>query len=181
MKTGSLRLSGLALVAVVLATGCTPEPAAESAGSSEAEQGLADLLPYGREPWPGILTAGQPTKQDFEMLRDRGVRTVINLRVPSESGTRDEPEWIKELGMAYISIPVAGAAGVNEETARALDRALETAERPVLVHCGSSNRVGAVFALRAFHLEGKSAEDALEIGRSSGVTRLEDHVRGLLE
>ena len=72
MKTGSLRLSGLALVAVVLATGCTPEPAAESAGSSEAEQGLADLLPYGREPWPGILTAGQPTKQDFEMLRDRG-------------------------------------------------------------------------------------------------------------
>lgn len=181
MKTGTVDLSWLALVAVVLASGCAPEPAAQPAASSEAEQRLADLLPYGREPWPGILTAGQPSRQDFEMLRERGVRTVINLRVPSERGTREEPEWMKELGLAYVSIPVAGAAGVNEETARALDLALENAERPVLVHCGSSNRVGAVFALRAFHLEGKSAEEALEIGRSSGVTRLEDHVRGLLE
>jgi protein tyrosine phosphatase (PTP) superfamily phosphohydrolase (DUF442 family) len=145
------------------------------------ESSLAELVPYGREPWPGIITAGQPSREEFEVLRDAGVRTVVNLRVPSERGTQDEPEWMEELGLEYISLPVKGAEGLNEEVARELDQVLETTGRPILVHCGSSNRVGAVFALRAFHVDGKSPEEALEIGLASGVTRLESTVREMLE
>ena len=170
--------SGLLVLSMLVLGACAPDTTTPEAGPPNS---LANLIPYGAEPWPGIITAGQPSKQDFEALRDQGLRTVINLRVPSERGTRDEPAWMKELGLTYISIPVEGAENLNQEVARELDRALENAERPVLVHCGSSNRVGAVFALRAFHLEGMSAEDSLRVGRAAGVTKLEAQVRELLE
>lgn len=177
MKSAPVRL--LILATVVLLTGaCSQDP---STREEPVQQSLASLVPNGAEPWPGIVTAGQPSKQEFEALRDRGLRTVINMRSPGERGTRDEPEWMEELGLTYVSIPVEGAAGLTPEVARELDQALEGAERPVLVHCGSSNRVGAVFALRAYHLEGRSADEALEVGRSAGVTKLEDRVRELLE
>lgn len=170
--------SGLLVLSMLAFGACAPDTTTQEAAPAES---LASLVPYGAEPWPGIITAGQPSKQDFETLRDQGLQTVINLRAPSERGTRDEPEWMKELGLTYVSIPVESAESLDEEVARELDRALENAARPVLVHCGSSNRVGAVFALRAFHVEGMSAEDSLDVGRSAGVTKLEDKVRELLE
>lgn len=142
---------------------------------------LAELVPYGNEPWPGIITAGQPSKEALEALRDQGLRTVINLRVPTERGTREEPSWAEDLGLTYVSIPIEGAQGINLQNATALDRALETAERPVLVHCGSSNRVGALLGLRAHELEGLSPEEALEVGRSAGVTKLEERLLELLQ
>lgn len=157
-------------------------PAAEAAEPKATQPAIAlfELVPSGSEPWPGIVTAGQPSKEEFLALRDAGLRTVINLRVPTERGTQDEPQWMEELGLTYISIPVKGAEGLSADVAVELDEALEAAERPVLVHCGSSNRVGAAFALRAFHLEGAAADQAVEIGLSAGMTRLEGRVRELL-
>lgn len=173
-----------------LAIGCSPEsveqgtaspPVSPAEGATPVSSGLAELVPYGREPWPGIITAGQPSKEDFQALYDGGIRTVINLRVPTERTTRDQPAWMEEIGFEYISIPVAGAAGLSEDVARSLDQALANSQRPVLVHCGSSNRVGAAFALRAFHLEDESPEAALQIGISAGLTKLEGHVREMLQ
>ncbi|MCP4204134.1 MAG: hypothetical protein GY769_19640 [bacterium] len=189
MKRTSTPHAILLVCVLSLAISCSEEPAAQVVHETPSPtpeataiggSSLAELVPYGREPWPGIITAGQPSKEAFEALRDAGVRTVVNLRVPSERGTRDEPAWLEELGLEHVSIPVNGAAGLSEEVARELDRVLAAAERPVLVHCGSSNRVGAVFALRAFHVEGKSPEEALEIGLSAGVTKLEGKVREML-
>jgi len=175
----SLRFSWLLCIcALALSWGCSGKTQTREGVATAAS--IADLVPYGREPWPGVITAGQPSRDDFEALKEAGVRTVINLRVPTERGTRDQPAWMEELGFAYVSIPVAGAAGLSEELAHELDRALETSDRPVLVHCGSSNRVGAAFALRAFYIEGKDAEEALDIGTSAGVTKLEAKVRDML-
>jgi len=51
---------------------------------------------------------------------------------------------------------------------------------PVLVHCMSGNRVGALFALRAFWLQGMSAVEALAVGRRYGLTKLEPLVVQIL-
>ena len=48
---------------------------------------------------------------------------------------------------------------------------------PVLLHCGSGNRVGALLALAAFHVDGRPADAALQYGLDSGLTRLEPVVR----
>jgi len=48
---------------------------------------------------------------------------------------------------------------------------------PALVHCASGNRIGALFALQAFHLDGRTAAEALAIGKQAGMTRAEPVVR----
>jgi uncharacterized protein (TIGR01244 family) len=137
-----------------------------------------DLLPYGREPFSGVITGGQPSLKELEIAADFGVSTVINLRMPQEPGTKGEE--VEALGMRYLEIPVNGAAGLTVENAQALATALGESDRPVIVHCGSGNRVGALFAIKASRLEGKSPEESLLIGQKAGVTRLEGAVRDLL-
>jgi uncharacterized protein (TIGR01244 family) len=172
----------LLFAAVLLFAGALgPSAAAEQEQAASAGEVAAtatpwaELLPNGREPLPGIVTGGQPTLEQFEEARAKGFRMVINLRTPSEPGP--SPEEIQALGLAYRSIPVAGADGLTEDNARALATALEEAKGPVIVHCGSGNRVGALFALKAFALDGKSPEEALALGKKAGLTHLEPAVR----
>lgn len=173
--------------AALLAGGCRADqaaaPAAEAAAPAAEAAAVdpASLVPYGAMPVPGVLTGGQPTDEQLAALRDAGYQTIINLRHPNENGTQGEAEKVAELGMTYVSLPISGAADLTRENASALAAALEQAARPVLLHCGSSNRVGALLALQAFWLEGASSEEALEIGRSGGMTRLEQAVREIVE
>ncbi len=181
----SIRRFSLPLVALVLC-GCAAEPAAERpAPASEAEAPAATdwaaLVPQGRTPVDGILTGGQPTPEQLEALSAAGFRTVINLRQPSEPGVEGEAEKVAALGMRYVSIPVAGAEGLSEDNVRALAEALAAAPGPTLLHCGSSNRVGALLALKAHWLDGASPEEALERGRAAGLTKLEPAVREILQ
>ncbi len=141
---------------------------------------LLPELPQAGMPFPNIATSGRPGAEHFALAKSRGVRRVINLCPHTEPCGYDEPALIAELGLDYRNIPIAGAADLTADNARALDAALADAEGAVLVHCASSNRVGALFALRAFHLQGQSAEAALEIGRAAGLKAMEPMVRQLL-
>ena len=53
-------------------------------------------------------------------------------------------------------------------------------DEPTVLYCGSSNRVGALLALKAYWLDGADPEDALELGRAAGMTRLEGRVTELM-
>jgi len=63
---------------------------------------------------------------------------------------------------------------------RGLDEAIEDADGPVLIHCGSENRVGALLALSE-SLEGGDDETALEYGRQGGMTGLQERVEEALK
>ena len=78
--------------------------------------------------------------------------------------------------MHYVAFPIASEDDVSFESARELDELLQQYPGPVLVHCASGNRVGALLALRA-SLNGADEEQALELGRKGGLTRLEELVR----
>ena len=182
MKRGIVTLVAMAAVGLV---GCGNEPAAEPQAAPIVEAGIATVDPIslvknGMMPIEGVLTGGQPTDEQLAALRDAGYQTVINLRQPDERGTRGEAETVAGLGITYVSIPVDGKAGLNEENAAALAAALDEAAYPVLLHCGSGNRVGALLALKAFWLEDATAEEAMAVGLAGGVTRLESTVRDLL-
>ena len=142
------------------------------------------LLPIrnARVPIAGVLSGGQPTEEQFEAAAAAGFRTVINLRTEKEPGFEWEAELVEELGMRYVLIPVAGAQGLTQKNVKRLDRALGKARDlgPVLLHCGSGNRIGAMLALRAAWIEDQSPEDALAYGRASGLTGLEQTTREIL-
>ena len=127
-----------------------------------------------------IFASGQPTQEQIRTLADSGIRHVISLRTDGEIDW-DESSLVSAAGMGFHSIPVAGAAGVTSENARTLERLLAQLDgQPVLLHCGSGNRVGALRAMTARD-GGASLEDALAEGRRWGMTRMEEAVRGILQ
>lgn len=128
-----------------------------------------------------VITGGQPTERDLERLRDSGVTTIVTLRGSNEDTGFDERAKVETLGMSYISLPVSMSEGLDVETARKLRDILDKSDGPALVHCGSGNRVGAIYAIGAHEIDGVPLEQALEIGRAAGLTRLEPRIREMLE
>lgn len=139
-------------------------------------------LPAGGNPQPNLLTAGQPTPADLEALAAAGLKHIVNLRPASEDAGFDEAALAAKLGLSYRVIPVAGPGDLTLQRTQALDAALaEVGDEPVLVHCASSNRVGALLALRASWLQNQTADQALELGRAGGLTKMEPAVAQLLQ
>ena len=124
----------------------------------------------------GMTASGQPDAAALAVFADSGYAAVIDLRGPDEDRGFDEQAEVEDLGMDYINLPVIGRDGISFENARKLREILDRYDAPVLVHCGSSNRVGALLALGA-SLEGADDEAAVAAGREAGLTRLEGVVR----
>ena len=138
-------------------------------------------IPNARQPVPGVLTGGQPTRGQLEEAAAAGYMTVVNLRPLSERGAWDEEEFVTELGMTFFHIPVAGIEDVNQENAEALREILRSSNgQPILVHCASGNRIGALLAIGAALFDGALLDEALELGRDAGLTRLERTTREYL-
>lgn len=130
-----------------------------------------------------ICSAGQPTEAELAALAHKGVRTIINLRHPSEVSGFDEADVVAAMGMRYVGIPVAGAQDLTPETIARFSGELEDARSrgPVLVHCGSANRVGAVIALEQAWVQRQNSDIALALGRAAGLAGLEPAVMELLD
>ena len=105
---------------------------------------LAHTLAWGALPEPGLITAGQPTEADLAACAAEGIRTVIDLRPPEDDRGFTEPESAARLGLAYHCIPVTPDT-LSDAQFDAVRAALtKPGDRPVLMHCRSANRVGAL-------------------------------------
>ena len=138
-------------------------------------------IPNAQMPDDGVLTGGQPTEEQFLQAKAEGYKTVINLRGLGEPGTDTQPNFMEREGLNYVHIPVSGPHDISVHKARELATALQNSDQPVMVHCASGNRVGALFALKSFFVDGESLEAAIAMGRRSGLTRLEPFVRDLIQ
>ncbi len=157
---------------VLLAAACTLlAPAALRAElPEEAPPGITGY----RLARPGLAVGGAPTRAALEALKKAGLKTVVDLRMPTE-GTDTEEGVAKELGLHYVSVPFT-AASFSAADAAAVKKVLDhTAGGPVLVHCASGNRVGGVFAVLASQ-EGKTPDAALAEGRRLGL-----HSAGMID
>ena len=127
--------------------------------------------------------SGQPTPADLARLAREGVRTVINLRAPAEPAEYDEAAEAAQLGLQYVALPIAGAADLDRERVRKFGLLLDAARREggVLIHCASSNRVGAMVALDEALNRGASLQAALTHGRAAGLASLQPAVVALAE
>lgn len=131
-----------------------------------------------QRPQQNQLVSGQPQPHELVALSHAGVTHVFNARTEGELEAWDEPLLLDELGMAYHHIPIASPDDLDREAIQRFDEILsEIGDEPVLLHCASGNRIGALFALRAAWIDGADNETAIEIGRTHGLTRLETVVR----
>jgi uncharacterized protein (TIGR01244 family) len=172
------KIIGSTLLAVMMFTASLAD---EQPPAATMKVDLATVVNDGAvEPVDGMSAAGQPDKAAFEVFASAGYKTVIDMRTEREDRGLDEAAVVTELGMTYINMPVAGLDAISFDNARELDKLLSEVDGPVLLHCGSANRVGALLALRQ-SLDGATDEDALEYGRAGGMTRLDERVREVLD
>lgn len=116
---------------------------------------------------PQLATGGSIDLTEVESLKQKGFRTVVDLRTPEE-GTAEEKAAVETAGMRYVNLPVS--AGVPSDALIAeLGTILEdSSAAPVLLHCASGNRVGAVWAIYRVR-KGAPLKTALAEGRSAGM------------
>ena len=111
--------------------------------------------------YDSIFLASQPKPADFEQVAKSGVKTVINIRHDSEITDFDEKEVVTGHGLNYVHLPWNGVDELTDEVFAQTRELLNTAERPILLHCGSANRVGGVWIPWRVLDGGLSFEEAL--------------------
>ena len=172
------RLPLLLLLVTAFSAGCS-----NNGGLSATEPMYADLdevVARGSvSPVAGVTSAGQPDAAALGVFARSGYAAVIDMRTAGEDRGLDEPAVVGQLGMEYVTFPV-GSGDITLDKARELDGLLAQYDEPVLLHCGSGNRVGALLALSEY-LNTGDREQALQKGRDAGLTGLEGRVVEVIE
>lgn len=128
------------------------------------------------------VASGAIAAHDVAVLKDAGIRAVISLRAPDETPEFDEAAALRAAGIGFHNLPIDGGDGLTREHVEQFDELLrEAGNTPTLVHCTTSNRVGAMIALRAGLIEHRSIDDAVAEGRRWGLKSLEPAVRERLQ
>jgi uncharacterized protein (TIGR01244 family) len=141
---------------------------------------MAMSIPNWKQVETGIYSSGQPSPTDWSQLPAAGVRAVVNLRGPEEQPGFDEAKAVRASGLEYYEMPVRSLDDLSaERIAEFAGLVARLRADGVLVHCGSGNRVGAIFALSRAR-EGATAPEALDYGRRAGLTGLEPQIAALL-
>lgn len=117
----------------------------------------------------GVFLASQPEKEDFTHAKEGGIKTVLNLREPSEIDW-DEGELVKSLGMEYVNIPFKSPETLTDEVFdKSRTLLVDKEKRPLLVHCSSANRVGAIWLAHRVLDAGKPYDEALKEAKTVGL------------
>lgn len=173
MKAGSLRIRAY-LLAVIFSIMGGPAMAGDAASPLKAD--LEKVVATGEVVAAGgLTTAGQPDAAALKVFADRGYVAVVDLRTEGEDRGMDEPAVVGALGMKYINLPI-GREDITFEKAQELAEILDRFDEPVLLHCASSNRVGALLALDMI-ANGEDVDAAVEKGKAAGLSSLEEVVR----
>jgi uncharacterized protein (TIGR01244 family) len=125
---------------------------------------------------PDIATAGQPSDEALADVQKAGFKAVLNLRTPEE-GSREEKPKVEALGMKYYNIPI-GHDGFSPAILEEFRKILaENDNRPLLIHCASSNRVGGLWFVHQVLDNGEDETAALEEGRKAGMKSIEERAK----
>ncbi len=141
------------------------KPKADSAPKAVEIAGVRNLHKVG-----DVYLAGQPNADGLRALRDAGVKTVIDLRTPAESRGFDETGTCGELGLTYINAPFRVPDTLEDSVFdRVRDALTDPKSGPVLLHCGSANRVGGVWIAHRVLDGGLTYEQALAEAKVIGL------------
>lgn len=117
-----------------------------------------------------FCTGGQPTDEQLTRLKADGIKSVLNLRVPSEHDANAEIVKLQQLGIKYFNIPVAGSAPKDEQVDVFLKLTDDPKNRPMFIHCASANRVGGLWLIRRVLRDGWKMADAVAEAKKIGLS-----------
>lgn len=105
---------------------------------------------------PGVWRSNQPGPGRLRDYARRGIRTLIFLRGENAPSYLDfEQALCDDLGIRFVVVSLSGRRIWPREQLLALLDALETAERPLVMHCKSgADRAGLASAFYLLQVEG---------------------------
>jgi uncharacterized protein (TIGR01244 family) len=166
----ALAMAIMALTAAsALAQGTSSQKGEQKEKANDPLEGNPGIVNYYRVR-PDIATAGQPSDEALQDIKNAGFKTVINFRTEQEGSLEEKPK-VDALGLQYVNIPI-GSEGINKAQVDLFEKILsesESKKNPVFIHCASSNRVGAMWFIHEVLKEGKDEATALEDAKKAGL------------
>jgi uncharacterized protein (TIGR01244 family) len=104
-------------------------------------------------------------------LRKEGYVSVINLRLPDEAGADIDAgrAAAKTAGLKYIHLPFNAASPDPKVVSDFLGAVADKSNQPVFIHCGSANRVGAVWMIKRVLQDGWPVDRAQTEAQAIGL------------
>ena len=109
-----------------------------------------------------VACAGATPVQALAEIKQNGFASVINFRLPEEKGAdiEESKAMATKLGLKYIHLPLQTP---TPEIADAFLKAVaDPSNQPVYIHCGSANRVGAMWFIKRVKLDGWDTDRAMK-------------------
>jgi uncharacterized protein (TIGR01244 family) len=169
MKRNRVTQALIATLATLLLSTLLLAASAQERNLKAIEEALKDDVPRVLCLNEKFATAGQPKAEAFAKLAKQGFRAVLNLRTPEE-GAEQERELVEKAGMRYLNIPVVTANPKPEQVPEFIKAVKDTANQPMLIHCGGAQRVGAFWMIYRVTDQGWTEEKALEEATKIGLT-----------
>src|SRR5438045_9194323 len=128
-----------------------------------------------------VLRGGQPTDEGIKRLADRGVKTIIDLRLASEHSIPHEKQLVEANGMHFVSVPMKGMSAPTDEQLFSVLRILNDSKQwPVFVHCRrGADRNGTILACYRISTDNWNNPKALEEATKYGINVFEQEMRNV--
>jgi len=118
-----------------------------------------------------VACAGATSVEAIAELKREGFVSIVNLRRASEPGANVEASRAaaEAAGLTYIHLPFDSSAPDQAVVTEFLAAVSNTANQPVFVHCGSANRVGALWLVKRVMRDGWTIAQATEEAKAIGL------------
>ncbi|RCJ15302.1 hypothetical protein A6S26_08260 [Nostoc sp. ATCC 43529] len=109
-----------------------------------------------------LAIAGQITLVQLKQIADEGYKSVLNLRLPDETGLlADEQNKTELLGLYYLNLPFK-AQDINDRATLEIFQIIAELPKPALIHCDNSIRSATIVLLYIALKQGINFDKALQ-------------------
>jgi len=163
MQESRTRVAAAACAAVLLLAGSAVPAAAQT----------PDFPPAGVRNYTRVdatvACAGATPPEAMAALREQGFNTVINFRTAGERGAAIDAsrQAAEAVGLEYVHLPFRTPTAAIVESF--LATVAEPSNQPVYIHCGSANRVGAMWLIKRVKQDGYTVDDAVAEAEAIGL------------
>ncbi len=127
--------------------------------------------------YKNFYIASQPSIEAINMMKSKGISTVITARAEQENGGFDEQKYVEKAGLKFRRLRIyndhygeINDGKINlEALTSALDMIASTTDGDIFVHCGSGDRASLILAAHAYNVDKSSADDALQKAKLAGM------------
>ncbi len=171
MKISHLIVMGFVLAPLFACSTCDA-PAVDTADEQTLPPTVMEAVQLGEidklHKFGDVYLGSQPSEADLALLKERGVVSVINMRKGAEMSF-DQEAVLEGLGLASSHLGWNGPDELTDALFDSYRELMNSSQQPMLLHCASCNRVGAIWIAWRVLDQGASVDDAVAEAKMAGM------------